>query len=126
MTVQRVGYFRELGHGDPEGPSLREALGVGDESEAARIADYLEDGAGVAATTAPAVDVVDPQHPVLGSVSIRTDGEWVWPSDLAHYVRRYAVALPHQFVETVRERGYRAPRLTEDQLDALIDELIEG
>jgi hypothetical protein len=42
-----------------------------------------------------------------------SDGEWIWPEDLGHYVREHSVALPPEFVEHVladtpaigRERG---------------------
>ena len=29
-----------------------------------------------------------------------TDGKWVWPEGLAHYVRRHSVALPSEFAVT--------------------------
>jgi len=31
-----------------------------------------------------------------------TDGRWVWPSDLGHYVREHGITLPSDFVEHVR------------------------
>lgn len=38
-----------------------------------------------------------------------TDGEFVWPEGLAHYVERHAVRLPDWFVGRMREHGWRVP-----------------
>jgi len=39
-----------------------------------------------------------------------TDGEWVRPQGLAHYVERHRVCLPDEFVETMRVNCWRVPR----------------
>ena len=39
----------------------------------------------------------------MGSQDL-TDGEWVWPEGLAHYVECHAVRLPERFVETMQEQ----------------------
>ena len=54
----------------------------------------------------------------------RTDGEWVWPRDLAYYVRAYRVALPREFIANVRERHGRPPPLSRDELVRLAEEYI--
>lgn len=33
----------------------------------------------------------------------RSDGEWVWPDGLAHYVREHGIRLPEPFIEKVLE-----------------------
>jgi hypothetical protein len=43
--------------------------------------------------------------PHMGSRDL-TDGEWVWPEGVAHYVERHAVWLPDEFVETMRSRSW--------------------
>jgi hypothetical protein len=43
--------------------------------------------------------------PRMGSFDL-TDGEWVWPEGLAHYVARHAVWLPDEFVETTKSRSW--------------------
>ena len=35
-----------------------------------------------------------------------SDGVWMWPVGLAHYVERHAVGLPEEFVEYARARGF--------------------
>jgi hypothetical protein len=38
-----------------------------------------------------------------------TDGEWVWPQGLAHYVERHSVRLPDEFIGTMRSHAWRIP-----------------
>ncbi len=39
----------------------------------------------------------------------RSDGTWVWPASLEHYVSRHHVRLPDRMVEHIRSRGYTPP-----------------
>ena len=47
-----------------------------------------------------------------GGLSLMTDGDWLWYSDLAHYVERYHVRLDARFVEHARRRDWQPRRLT--------------
>jgi len=38
-----------------------------------------------------------------------TDGEWMWPEGLAHYVECHNVMLPEEFVESMRTNQWRVP-----------------
>jgi hypothetical protein len=38
-----------------------------------------------------------------------TDGEWVWPEGLPHYIEAHAVRLPDEFVATMVSRDWRIP-----------------
>jgi hypothetical protein len=44
----------------------------------------------------------------LGSCDL-TDGEWLWPQGLEHYLLAHDVCLPEAFVETMRANGWRVP-----------------
>ncbi|NUP14198.1 MAG: hypothetical protein HOW73_49825 [Polyangiaceae bacterium] len=44
----------------------------------------------------------------LGSAEL-TDGEYVWPSGLAHYVAQHQVRLPDKFVAAITRRHGQAP-----------------
>ena len=45
----------------------------------------------------------------IGSSVYRSDGVWLWPDDLSHYVRVHEVALPEAFVEHIRNVNYIPP-----------------
>jgi len=38
-----------------------------------------------------------------------SDGEWVWPEGLAHYVAAHDVRLPDDFVLSMRRNGWKTP-----------------
>lgn len=49
-----------------------------------------------------------------------SDGTWVWPQGLAHYVEKHQVTLPPEFVAHVRAGGYEVKSLlTADDLQSL-------
>jgi hypothetical protein len=35
-----------------------------------------------------------------------TDGEWVWPEGLAHYVEKHDIGLPNAFIETMQKNSW--------------------
>lgn len=45
-----------------------------------------------------------------------TDGEWVWPQGLPHYVEQHQVRLPAEFVAVMRRNHWRVPDIG-DQAD---------
>ena len=38
-----------------------------------------------------------------------TDGEWLWPEGLGHYIARHAVALPEELIETMKRNDWKLP-----------------
>jgi hypothetical protein len=42
----------------------------------------------------------------MGSSEL-TDGEWVWPEGLVHYVDRHEVLLPEDFIDYCRSRSWQ-------------------
>src|SRR5690349_5590717 len=91
VRVENLGFYRELPHGDPQGPSLRELLGKGDVEARDGVANYLTTGSILATTGEYVFDVLKDGKVDAGLLAIQTDGRWVWPADLAYYVREYNV-----------------------------------
>jgi hypothetical protein len=42
-----------------------------------------------------------------------TDGTWLWPQGLVHYVKIHGVALPDEFVADARAKAGEVPGLSE-------------
>lgn len=42
-----------------------------------------------------------------------SDGVWVWPEGLAHYVELHSVMLPEEFVSTMRSNDWLIPQQIE-------------
>jgi hypothetical protein len=123
MALRKVGFFRELRHGDPDGPSLemaRSQLGL---SERSRIALYLR-GGGVVATTGTLVgDYFDRRASGVATAEVRTDGIWVWPADLAFYVEKYGVGLPSEFLQHMEGQEFEPPLLEEGEIQRAEEDL---
>ena len=116
--LKRVGYFRELSHGDPNGPSLAESRRDEATAEEAHVLDYLRQGVPCIVSPGPVWDAVDDEGPI-GTASVLTDGEWAWPDDAAHYVAKYHVLLPEEFVAHARGNHWRVPEISDEDLATL-------
>lgn len=109
VTLRRMGFFRELRHGMPDGPSLVAARSDAPRAHEAELVAYLKAGHVLFASPGPVSDVLDPEGGYIGTASILTDGVWCWPADLPVYVERYHLALPAPFLEHVLGRAWRIP-----------------
>ena len=69
------------------------------------IVEYL-DTAKSLLTDAPQVGCPFCRTP-LSTAYWRSDGVWLWPEKLSHFVREHHVWLPNAFVAHIRIRGYR-------------------
>jgi hypothetical protein len=100
-----VGWFRELGY--ETALSIEQWKGR-DPAHAADVARYLRGGKVLVASPGLARDIYD-RAVVAGSHSMRTDGDFVWPDVLAHYVEKYGVELPPIFEARMAAAGWNAP-----------------
>lgn len=123
MTVRNLGFFKEFPHGDVEGPSLVECVAKGDTRIQGLIADYLEGGATLATTAQRVFDVMSKERCDAGPLAIITDGTWMWPADLAYYVRRYNISLPETFIDHARSLDWVAPDLSPADLLSIEEEM---
>lgn len=121
-VLREVGHFRELAVGVPDGPSLYDAMQPTAHPDEALLVSYLRGGS-VLATTGKAVDDVVSGAPAVAALALCTDGQWLWPADLAHYVERYHVRLPDELVAHALAAGGVAQQLAEDELIALTNRL---
>lgn len=118
MKLRPLGFFPEREVETAAQTSLRELVRERPGQDEAAIVNYLRRGTIFIYSPGVVFDVLDGSGPI-GSGSIRTDGVWAWPDDLPHYVERYHVALPNEFVEHARALGWTPPELTDADLRLL-------
>jgi hypothetical protein len=83
-----------------------------------RLIDYLRGAPLALATCAGFVKcLLCSRQLELGSH--RSDGTWLWPDDLAHYVEEHEVRLPTNLEQHIRDHHYRAP----EQLEVPVEQL---
>ncbi len=119
MTLRRVGFFRELHPDDPGLPSVHAAIRDEGHPDEGRIVAYLEAGVCVAACGGVQFDVVEPSSGHVTSPDMVSDGDWLWPGELAYYVSRYHVALPAEFTNSLRRKAWQTQTLSDDEVNAL-------
>lgn len=106
--LQRTGFFREMPHGEPTDPSLADARNAAPSPHEDRIAAYLDAGHVCIAAPSLTHDVFDTGKRI-GPPHYLTDGRFVWPGDLAHYVQTYHVRLEGLFIEHMLANGWTVP-----------------
>ncbi len=107
--LKRVGYFREMRHGDPTGASLHNARQAQASADEAQLVNYLDAGNILVATAGPSIDVLDPDQPKIASAHVMTDGVYSWPGDLGYYVNKYHVRLPDEFLAHMASNNWNVP-----------------
>jgi hypothetical protein len=127
-VLQRVGLFREFYPECASLPWLRDHMGTRRIRSEAKIAEYLRAGHILAGIMEWSTDLFDGTffEDGSGAPSLLTDGTWLWRRDLAHYVERYHVELPDNFVGALVESGFRMPDLSPQELAALAAAEQEG
>ncbi|HZP68084.1 MAG TPA: hypothetical protein VFB32_17410 [Rudaea sp.] len=90
-------------------PSIYEAKEKLTSLEVDKIATYLRGGVAVFDVMEATRDPFDPKIFIQGGPSLLSDGFWVWREDLAHYVERYRVGLPAEFITHVEKVGTFQP-----------------
>jgi len=115
-SLRRAGFFREVRHGDPQGPSLTDLARPAAPPNEDRVVAYLRSGEVIASTSVVVDDVLNPSRRGIAVLEIATDGVWAWPTDLTHYVQSYHVSLPEDFALHMERHGWAAPRLSEAKI----------
>lgn len=109
-SLIKIGFFRELDHGDGNAPSLEESRADTAIADEERIAAYLAAGHVLVESSDEARDwLAEDPDVVIGPPHTLTDGTYAWPADLAHYVRTYHVRLPRHFILHIRRNGFQVP-----------------
>ena len=121
MKLLHVGFYRELPHGEPDGPSLLEAVSDSPAEGEELLVRYLEQGIAYVVCAGVVEDVIDPSRGIIGAPHALTDGVWAWPADLAYYVREYHARLPAEFWRHIEERDWTIPPEDAVDLHALED-----
>ena len=115
MKLKRIGYYKEMPHGDDTNPSIMDYIHKKIEHKN-DICKYLQSGCTLAACGSVVMDIISPEKGIIGSPDDVTDGTWMWPADLVYYVQNYNLELPSEFIETMKKNGWEI-KVTLDDLD---------
>jgi len=80
------------------------------------LATYLQD-CPIASTTGLSVPCLLCDKSL--AMCYQSDGEWLWPCGLQHYLTAHSVVLPSRFVNHIRNRDYSPPRSINQNIEDL-------
>lgn len=80
-----------------------------DPQEVRGVLDYLYSSPVVLLGEGPQPDIFAPQTAPSVPHAFHTDGQWVWPAAVPHYLRMHGVAPEQGLLERIRENSYRPP-----------------
>ncbi|MGW6933408.1 hypothetical protein ACWGE0_25355 [Lentzea sp. NPDC054927] len=101
---------------------VRAAMTGGEQPWKQAALSYLEQGRWIVMSMSCPSDLLDPDGPKVDQRQTFTDGVWLWHGMLIHYLRKYDVALPAEFLEHMAAREWVVPELTDDEVEAICDE----
>ena len=106
--LKEIGFFYRLERTERIA-ALRAAMLASPYEDRDQIASYLNQGKIHVLSPGCETDILDPDEPIIGGMSQRTDGEWTWPDSLVYWVLHRQIGLPPDFVVKIRACGYRNP-----------------
>lgn len=116
------GFFREQSNAMGSTLSIRDFI-VGQRPDDARAAAYLRAGTVLLEADELVRDVLDPAAAVIGTLCLRSDGEWIWPDDLAHYTQVYGLRLPTELEARMRQASWICPVLAPADVERALSAL---
>lgn len=119
MNLKRVGFFKEMPHGLDSQLSIMDYINKANK-DVDRISNYLREGIEVIVSPGVVNDIINDNKGIAGTSSLYTDGEWIWPGDLAYYVKEYKLKLPDEFIESMNRNSWKVKLSIDDlELDSL-------
>ncbi|MDB5299221.1 MAG: hypothetical protein JWO87_884 [Phycisphaerales bacterium] len=100
-------------------PSLQDAVCTTAHANEHKTIRYLENGPNYSAMGKVVRDVFDPENGAILFPGTNTDGVFLWPIELAYYVRKYHVRLPSDFLERMASRDWQPPSKSEINFESL-------
>ncbi|MFS8101454.1 TNT domain-containing protein [Lentzea alba] len=84
------------------------------EPEVAPLLAYLSNAPVAVAGRGFDADVLHPDSPQVVPSGFQTDGAWIWPAGVSHYLRKYGVPPEPELVERARAAGFTLPEISEE------------
>lgn len=90
------------------------------ETERATMLDYLVNAPVVLAARGHDTDLLDPERARNVPITYHTDGTWVWPGAVPHYLRVHGAPPQPELADHIRRAGFQLPEIPEPLLSAAL------
>ena len=93
-----IGQIREV-YEDDKYPSIKELINK-PIKEKEEVIEYMRKSKVIAQASAVGKDLINPNNKTL-ELSLMTDGDYEWRSDIIYYVEKYDMELPEDFINHI-------------------------
>lgn len=108
--LKPVGLYREMYEDRDLGlPSIFESVTEHVIEDRERVLGYMRAAPGVFDVLDVLKDLINDTDQIMSASSLISDGVWIWRVDSMHYLSRYDLDIPEEFLRHVRERNYEPP-----------------
>ena len=114
MELKTVGYYKEMPHGKDTDNSILDFINKGSQDNIDMIYQYLKSRVEFIVSPEVTHDIISPEKGTSGTASSYTDGIWLWPGDLAYYVKNYKLKLPDEFISTMAQNNWKISKTLDD------------
>lgn len=97
----------------------------GDPELKSRILGFLSGGGLVLRAPALRDDRLDPSRRDVVPLGYASDGEWIWPLEMAYYLERHDILPEADFVAHMRDHRFTAAKPADEALAAAARQLTE-
>ncbi|HYQ70189.1 TNT domain-containing protein [Actinophytocola sp.] len=119
-VAEVAGRFRQariFDHREPNGRPVVNRPPV-PESDLAGVLNYLNTAHVIMGGRGFDVDLFDPNGARDTPAAFHTDGTWIWPAAIPHYLAKHGVPPEADLVEHIRANGFTPPQLEREPKDA--------
>jgi hypothetical protein len=113
----RFRHARIFDHRDPTGRPVVDRPPVPD-AELAQVLDYLNTAHVIMGGRGFDTDLFDPNSAADVPAAFHTDGVWIWPAAVPHYLAKHGVPPEPELVAHIRANGFTPPELDQETGDA--------
>jgi hypothetical protein len=93
-----IGQIREI-YEDDKYPSIKELINKPIKNKE-KVIEYMKKSKVVAFTQGKTQDLINPSNEI-DELSLMTDGDFEWRSDVIYYVEKYDMELPEEFIKHI-------------------------
>lgn len=89
-----------------------------------KIVSYLKSGQMILFCPEIVTDVLSDKEEWIGSTSIYSDGIWLWKNYLVHYLEKYNISLPQDFILHAKNNNWQNSKVSSEREDEIINEML--
>jgi hypothetical protein len=93
--------------------TLRKLIREKSDENELKVIKYLETGHMIFVCPGISRDILDESFRIICAPHVLTDGVWAWTADVVHYVNKYHLEVPGEFILHMKSNQWTVPFIEE-------------